>query len=271
MSTTKGGETRSIGTSKQEALRALINSLVPSGQMALPDDANVDKLAEKLDELLASKGGLDAYTNIPRDDQGRPLNEEGLPIMDIIEPVSNTNESSATQPSPVDIASSSIPMLGQAPLSPLPDWALSPAALAARRRERDRILDMLEREEEEEFAREAAASQKATDQSLIASQPVPAAPPRTLGQAFRVSKPSSGPPARSLPINSSNEESAQHSGDSAAQASQATATTRKPQKQKSVSFVDPPSNDQEPLTPKPELDWGGCHSHTTGLSQTRSY
>jgi hypothetical protein len=39
--------------------------------MTIPDDANVNKLAEKLDELLASKGGLDAYTNIPRDEQGR--------------------------------------------------------------------------------------------------------------------------------------------------------------------------------------------------------
>jgi hypothetical protein len=53
------------------ALRALLNSLVPNGQMTLPDDADIDKLAENLDKLLASKGGLDAYTSIPRDDQGR--------------------------------------------------------------------------------------------------------------------------------------------------------------------------------------------------------
>ncbi|CEL55337.1 hypothetical protein RSOLAG1IB_01347 [Rhizoctonia solani AG-1 IB] len=256
--TTPEGEAHSIGVSKREALRALLNSLVPNGQMTIPDDTNVNKLAEKLDELLASKGGLDAYTNIPRDEQGRPLNEEGLPIMEIIEPVSNVNESSATQP-PADIASLSISATGQAQLSPLPNWALSPAALAARRRERDRILDMLEREEEEEFAREAVAAvtREPTNRDLAVPHSVPTTPPRTLDQAVRTSNPSSRP-TTSLPISSSNEESSRNCGDSVAPTSQEPLTTRKPKKQKSVSFVDPPSNDRDdrPHTPKPELDWG---------------
>lgn len=58
-------------TVSRTALRALLNTLVPNGQTALPDDTDVDKLAEKLDQLLAGKGGLEAYSNIPRDDQGR--------------------------------------------------------------------------------------------------------------------------------------------------------------------------------------------------------
>ncbi|CAE6436295.1 unnamed protein product [Rhizoctonia solani] len=259
MSTTaQGGETRSIGASKQEALRALLNSLVPNGQMAFPDDANVDKLAEKLDELLASKGGIDAYTNIPRDDQGRPLNEEGLPIMEIIEPVANTNESSVAQPSSMDITSSSMSMLGQAPLSPLPNWALSLAALAARRRERDRILDMLEREEEAEYARAAAATHEPTNRNSEAvSQPVPATPLHALDQAFRSPDPNSSFPSGPS-ASSSNEESPRPSGDFVAPASQGDLATRKPKKQKSVSFVDPPSNYQDgrSYSPKPELDWG---------------
>ncbi|CAE6435480.1 hypothetical protein ACGC1H_002887 [Rhizoctonia solani] len=259
MSTTaQGGEVHSMGASKQEALRALLNSLVPNGQMALPDDANVDKLTEKLDELLASKGGIDAYTNIPRDDQGRPLNEEGLPIMEIMEPVANTNESSVARPSPMDTASSSMSMLGQAPLSPLPNWALSPAALAARRRERDRILDILEREEEAEFARTAAATHEPTNRSLdTVSPPVPATPLHALDQAFRTPDPNSSFPSGPS-VGSSNEESSRPSGDFVAPASQGYRAIRKPKKQKSVSFVDPPSNDQDdrPHSPKPELDWG---------------
>ncbi|CAE6470712.1 unnamed protein product [Rhizoctonia solani] len=255
---TPEGEARSIAASKQEALRALFNSLVPNGQMTIPDDTNLDRLAEKLDELLASKGGLDAYTNIPRDDQGRPLNEEGLPIMEIIEPITNANDSE-TQSSLADITSSSTSVSGQPLLSPLPSWALSPAALAARRRERDRILDILEREEEEEFAREAGAAvtYEPTDRNSTVSHSVPTTPPRTLDQVVRSSTPISRPTA-SLPISSSYEGSSQPSGDSAAQPSREPLTTRKPKKQKSVSFVDPPSNDHDdrPRAPKPELDWG---------------
>ncbi|CAE6472226.1 unnamed protein product [Rhizoctonia solani] len=257
--TTPEGKARIVGASKQEALRALLNSLVSNGQMTISDDTNVDKLAEKLDELLASKGGLDAYTNIPRDDQGRPLNEEGLPIMEIIEPVTNVNESSTTRPPPVDIASPSISVSGQTPLSPLPNWALSPAALAARRQERDRILDMLEREEEEEFALEAATAvaHEPTNRDSVVPHSVPTTPPRTLGQAVRASNPGSRPTV-SLPISSNNEESSRPSGDSVVRASQEPLTTRKPKKQKSVSFVDPSSNDRDNRlhTPKPELDWG---------------
>ncbi|KAG8680313.1 hypothetical protein FRC09_018335, partial [Ceratobasidium sp. 395] len=155
MSTSSQSEVRDVGESKQEALRALLGSLAPDGKLALPEDADVSKLAEKLDELLASKGGLrGAQASIPRDAQGRPLNEEGLPIVEIVEPIANDPP---VEPAPSnDIASSSVSR--QAPLSPLPNWALSPAALAARRRERDRILDILEREEEEELARETAAN-----------------------------------------------------------------------------------------------------------------
>ncbi|CAE6427375.1 unnamed protein product [Rhizoctonia solani] len=280
MSTTaEGGEVRSMGASKQEALRALLKSLMPNGQMTLPDDVNVDKLAEKLEELLASKGGLEAYTNLPRDDQGRPLNEEGLPIMEIIEPVADTNESSATQPSAVDTVSPLISASGQAPLSPLPNWALSPAALAARRRERDRILDILEQEEEREFAREAAATHESTNRSSTTEpQPVPPTPPRTLDQAVWTSDPkNSRPPARSLSINSSSQENPRTPGDSVTTTPQDAPVARKPKKQKSVSFVDPPSNDQDdrPHTPKLELDWGDVipvplHSHKPGPTKGHS-
>ncbi|KAF8754144.1 hypothetical protein RHS01_06249 [Rhizoctonia solani] len=223
---TPEGEARSIAASKQEGkpgetdIESPVQFTRPDGQMTIPDDTNLDRLAEKLDELLARQ---------------------------------------ETQSSLADIPSSSTSVSGQPLLSPLPSWALSPAALAARRRERDRILDILEREEEEEFAREAGAAvtYEPTDRNSTVSHSVPTTPPRTLDQVVRSSTPISRPTA-SLPISSSYEGSSQPSGDSAAQPSREPLTTRKPKKQKSVSFVDPPSNDHDdrPRAPKPELDWG---------------
>lgn len=262
MSTAPGPEVRNVAASKQEALRGLLNSLVPNGQTSLPDDADVDKLAAKLDELLASKGGLEAYSTIPRDDHGRPLNEEGLPIIEIVEPV--TNESSAIRSPQVDVAlpSVSVPAPLETPLSPLPNWALSPAALAARRRERDRILDILEREEAEELAREAAASEP-TGRNEKVPLAAPTTPPRTLDEVIRSPAANSGSPTPTpdrtslLPTKPNNEGSLPLSGRSDTVAPQGTSATRKPKKQKSVSFADPPpaDSDDQPLS-EPKLDWG---------------
>ncbi|KAG9093279.1 hypothetical protein FRC06_011584 [Ceratobasidium sp. 370] len=259
MSTSFQSETPDVGLSKQEALRALLNSFVPDGQLALPNDANVSKLAERLDGLLASKGDLlGAQASIARDDQGRPLNEEGLPIIDIVEPVA---DDFLADPPPSLVSS-------QAPWSPLPNWALSPAALAARRRERDRILDILEREEEEELVREADAD-RATRNEILSSQTVPKhpLPPRTLEQVMR---PRMDVPRLSHPT------LAQALTDVTIPLDRATETTpgpsmtadngivnteaaRKPKNQKSVSFVDPiPADYTNDLSHmiNLDIDWG---------------
>ncbi|KAG9128378.1 hypothetical protein FRC07_014791 [Ceratobasidium sp. 392] len=263
MSTSSQSEVRDVAESKQEALRALLNSVAPDGQMTLPKDADVIKLADKLDELLASKGGLlGAQANIARDDQGRPLNEEGLPIVEIVEPV--TNDSIAVPPPSGNIASPSS-VSQQAPLSPLPNWALSPTALAARRRERDRILDMLEREEEEELAREASAN-RAARKDVPAPKAIPEQP-RSLDQVVRpridVSK-LSPPTLAEAPTNIStpSEHTAKTTvGPSTTAATEVlnTGVAHKPKKQKSVSFADPLppdySNDRSHEI-KLDIDWG---------------
>ena len=65
------------------------------------------------------------------------VNEEGLPIIDIVEPVPETKgPSPPTSINPPSLDSDLIPL-----------WALSPAEKARRRAERDRILDILEAEE----------------------------------------------------------------------------------------------------------------------------
>lgn len=230
--------------------------------MSLPNDSDVSKLAEKLDELLASKGGLlGAQDGMVRDDQGRvrlhsdenecatdgycptqPLNEEGLPIMEIVEPV--TNDSPADPPPRSSVSA-------QATLSPLPNWALSPAALAARRRERDQILDMLEREEQDELAREVvtASSTNATTQVSV---------PRTLDQIVRPRTDAPGPsPTLTAPTNVSIPlERTSKSGPSKDLDTGVLdmTTARKPKKQKSVSFADPFPSDHSKTNP--DVDWG---------------
>ncbi|KAF8599685.1 hypothetical protein BDV93DRAFT_295444 [Ceratobasidium sp. AG-I] len=283
MSTSAEPEVRDVAESKQEALRALLNSLAPNGEMTVPKDADIEKLAEKLDELLISKGGLlGAQSNILRDDQGRPLNEEGLPIMEIVEPVSNGPPGNSLPLS--SFASSSIPASEQAPLSPLPNWALSSEALAARRRERDRILDLLEQEEADELAREEA--KVAAPQNKPPSGPV-AKTPRTLDQIMRPPTSVLKPPIPALadsnvsePPGSITVSAADTNGADRPSAVEApvlgAGTSRKPEKQKSVSFVDPPpdnSNDRSNST-DPELDWGDVipvplSSRTPGPTKTQ--
>lgn len=177
--------------------------------------------------------------------------------MEIMEPV--TGEPSAVRLSPIDVKPSSVSVSDQAQLSPLPNWALSPAALAARQRERDRILDMLEREEEEEFARETADAANDTTRNKVPRSSGSTTPPRTLDSIIRASKTESNGLAFSSPsLDSQDQGNPRFSKDSGTAAtSQEASAMRKPKKQKSVSFADPPadSGSQRP-TLEPTLDWG---------------
>ncbi|KAI0929182.1 hypothetical protein AcW2_004958 [Taiwanofungus camphoratus] len=80
-----------------------------------------------------------------RNEKGELLNEEGLPIVDIVEPVPETTSASASSPTHIF----DDPDL-------LPPWALSPGEKARRRAERERILDLLEEEERVQQERDEA-------------------------------------------------------------------------------------------------------------------
>lgn len=81
------------------------------------------------------------------------LNEEGLPIIDIVEPV---KDDVASPRPPAHVASP--PIFDDPDL--LPHWALSPAEKARRKAERERILDLLEEEERVEQEREEQAARE---------------------------------------------------------------------------------------------------------------
>ncbi|PBK92844.1 hypothetical protein ARMGADRAFT_1063081 [Armillaria gallica] len=122
---------RHLAEGGPEALRALFNAIEPGADKNLSPEA-LQRLSEKLTEFSgvvdAAKDTLNANSG------GEPqLNEEGLPIIDINEP-------------DLEVGSSSNVPLSEPDLIPLS--SLSPGELEVRKRERDRILDMLETEEE---------------------------------------------------------------------------------------------------------------------------
>ncbi|KDQ33384.1 hypothetical protein PLEOSDRAFT_1095416 [Pleurotus ostreatus PC15] len=121
----------------------LADGSVEEGSAAPPDSDVMKKLTAKLSELVgedAAKAFASSYDN-----PAQRLNEEGLPIVEITEPIANSdtfNETSGTS-------------LDDDELTPLS--MLSPQERARRKREQERIFDLLEEEERLEQARIDAA------------------------------------------------------------------------------------------------------------------
>ncbi|OCH87405.1 hypothetical protein OBBRIDRAFT_814126 [Obba rivulosa] len=145
------GSTQELSESRAQALQALFNSLAPgisssqNDAKLTPDQAR--KISDKLDELLGDGVAEAESSGQRRNEKGELVNEEGLPIIDIVEPVSDAKA-----------ASGSTPIFDDPDL--LPPWALSPAEKARRRAERERILDLLEEEELYEEERDEAAERE---------------------------------------------------------------------------------------------------------------
>ncbi|KAI0064446.1 hypothetical protein BV25DRAFT_237405 [Artomyces pyxidatus] len=115
-----------------QALQALLRSLSPNQAEAGSEISKEHalKISQKLDELL----GEDAADGEQRNERGELLNEEGLPIIEISEPM-------AFDVSPL----TETPILEEPGLVPL--FHLSPAERARSRAKMDHILDILEEEE----------------------------------------------------------------------------------------------------------------------------
>ncbi|KAI0086183.1 hypothetical protein BDY19DRAFT_365463 [Irpex rosettiformis] len=133
---------KNLNESRAEALSAILQTLSSNtaAEATTNDDGNklstdqVQKLSEKLGQIL----GDQAEDGEPstRNEKVELINEEGLPIVDINEPVTATDITFRPDPD----GHFDDPDL-------LPAWALSPAEQARRRSERERILDLLEEEE----------------------------------------------------------------------------------------------------------------------------
>ncbi|KAF9500564.1 hypothetical protein BDN71DRAFT_1440673 [Pleurotus eryngii] len=136
------GQTQNLADGSVEAVHALVRSVagvpLPKGSAAPPDSDVMKKLTAKLSELVgedAANAFASSYNN-----PAQRLNEEGLPIVEITEPIANNdtfNETSGTS-------------LDDDELTPLS--MLSPQERARRKCEQERIFDLLEEEERLEQA-----------------------------------------------------------------------------------------------------------------------
>ncbi|CAK5277324.1 unnamed protein product [Mycena citricolor] len=133
------------------ALQALLNSLSP-GSEAQPnqklDPKTVQKLSEKLNELVGGQLG-EGQTQL-RNEQGQLLNEEGLPIIDITEPVGAVDRASE-------------PVVRE-DILPVSLSSLSASERTRLRLQRERILDLLEEEERAMQEKEELASRDEEEQ-----------------------------------------------------------------------------------------------------------
>ncbi|KJA27022.1 hypothetical protein HYPSUDRAFT_52063 [Hypholoma sublateritium FD-334 SS-4] len=133
-------------------MRALIQSLLPEASLNADGKFNGD-VVERLTEKLSQFVGPEAVQNYKegRNERGELVNEEGLPIIDINEPVSLATKLRS---------SGSIPPLATVePLLPLA--TLPPPARDRLRERRNRILDILEQEEQQEELRQAEGEEEA--------------------------------------------------------------------------------------------------------------
>ncbi|TFY55703.1 hypothetical protein EVJ58_g8083 [Rhodofomes roseus] len=150
------GSKKELNESRAEALQALLNSISPedaSSQGQKLSSDQVKMISEKLGELLGDGDLGEVVGTQKRNEKGELLNEEGLPIVDIVEPV---KEDTAPVPPPASVASP--PIFDDPDL--LPHWALSPVEKARRKAERERTLDLLEDEERIEQEREETAERE---------------------------------------------------------------------------------------------------------------
>ncbi|KAH9930741.1 uncharacterized protein B0H18DRAFT_134128 [Fomitopsis serialis] len=155
-SSTVAGSKQDLNEGRVEALQALLSSISPgdasSPSQGLSSD-QAQKISEKLGELLGDSD-IEAIAGTQRrNEKGELLNEEGLPIIDIVEPVKE-DVVPARPPAPV----ASPPIFDDPDL--LPHWALSPAEKTRRKTERERILDQLEEQERIEQERDEAVDRE---------------------------------------------------------------------------------------------------------------
>ncbi|KAI9509594.1 hypothetical protein F5148DRAFT_735061 [Russula earlei] len=146
---------------RAEALHALVNSLTPGQNFSSESSSKEDEvpvLSEKLKELL--KDVDPSQEDAQRNERGELLNEEGLPIIEINEPMERV-------PDPSPGASS-----GAGPIDDaedggfVPIYRLSPAERLRRRAQMDRILDRLEEEERVEEERNRARDREQRREEL---------------------------------------------------------------------------------------------------------
>ncbi|KAL5529140.1 hypothetical protein ACEPAG_5114 [Sanghuangporus baumii] len=218
------------------ALQALISSLTPndSSQEKRLNEDQVDALSERLNHIL---GNVEDGPEVRRNEKGEILNEEGLPIIDVTEPL---GDESHTFQSPEAFLSEHDPP----PLS-----TMSEREREQLRIRRDRTLDILEEEERRESERDLERERKRRMEEVVQMDAESKAAAREMQKKM----------GKALLKNlaaqrEKDEEERKKMQEStfAESPSQNGSTTCK--KKKSVSFANVPEVDEE--KPKPPVAWG---------------
>ncbi|KAJ7219545.1 hypothetical protein GGX14DRAFT_695637 [Mycena pura] len=148
------GKAQNLNEGGVQALQALLRSL--DADAAIDDrnrkvkPENVGELSKKIMELVGD-GGSESQS---RNEDGQLLNEEGLPIIDITEPVQASGD-----------IQENLPLAEHGSLTPVAELPLSERK--RRRNERDRILNMLEEEERIEQAREEQFEEQQRQERIL--------------------------------------------------------------------------------------------------------
>ncbi|EPQ57995.1 hypothetical protein GLOTRDRAFT_136801 [Gloeophyllum trabeum ATCC 11539] len=242
------GTTQNLKEGRSQVIQAFLNSLSSgessqgaNGGSFTPDQ--VERLSNKLGQIL---GDIEDNSG-RRNEKGELVNEEGLPIVDINEPTNSSTEG------PGESVPYEEPDL-------LPLWALGPAERDRRRRERDRLLDMLEEEERAEQERDAEREEEQRRQELEKRKEAAKADLEKLKAARELQKKMGKALLRNMADAKEREEQEkrrQAEEDRRATEERKRTTTLRPRK--SVTFADKPDHNADeskrltPAEPAPDL------------------
>ncbi|KAI0691024.1 hypothetical protein BC835DRAFT_138940 [Cytidiella melzeri] len=190
----------------------------------------------------------------------RLINEEGLPIVDITEPVTAVDY--AFRPDPEGHFDD--PDL-------LPVWTLSPAERERRRAERERILDLLEEEERAQGQRDAEAERERHQQETERRKAAAKTEMENLKKARELQKKLGRALIRSVVESRDKEE--KEKADLTEHDRLTAAGTKAPKAKKSVSFahdIDENGRIKSEQKEKADVDWGDVAPGTLRLSGKHS-
>ncbi|KAF8844879.1 hypothetical protein BDN67DRAFT_1065675 [Paxillus ammoniavirescens] len=228
---------KDLSTSRALALQSLLSSLGhatgdPSpGAKLTPDQ--LQNLSNKFEEIL----GDDAdQGKMQRIEQGQLLNEEGLPVIDISEPILQDSETSIT--------STTAPEPDYIPMCVLP-----PSERERRRRERDRILDLLQEEERLQQLQEEREAEEERKEAIRKRKESVKAELERLKATKELHKKMGKALMRNITEAKEKEEDVK---EEVASKPQPPSSTPK----KSVAFADAPDDEREEKSSKHQIDWG---------------
>ncbi|KAF9227833.1 hypothetical protein BS17DRAFT_774383 [Gyrodon lividus] len=232
------GNIKDLNTSRGLALQGLLSSLghatsdPSSGAKLSPEQLR--NLSNKIDQILGDGADQNQTQQFER---GQLLNEEGLPIVDISEPISQdpkTSATSTTAPEP-----DFIPI----PLLPLTERE-------RRRRERDRVLSLLEEEERLQQLQDERDAEQERKEAMRKRKESVKAELEQLKAAKELQKKMGKALIRNITEAREKEENVIK--EEAISKLQPASSTPK----KSVTFADAPDDDREKKSSKHQVDWG---------------